>query len=119
MSNRKLYINIMDRLLNAYNNKNDNKGLISEDEYPTINEMISLGYLNKNAFAKLESGNAGIICMDYIGDYPLTAKGKEYYEMDWYEVLKQSGAYQIIRDVSAFVGAAAGIVIAALELFKK
>lgn len=117
MNDRKVYLGIMNKLLHAYYGGERGETEITESEYALIDAMISLGYLNKGSFAKLESGSLGIIRMEYAGGYPLTSSGKEYYDMGWYQFLKQSSTYQLIRDIAAFIGAIAGVAIGVLSLF--
>ncbi len=116
MKNRKEYIKIMKKLLQIQKDGNNRNTPIDKDDYSLIDEMIGLEFLNNTAFVKFESGNAGIVRYDYTGKYPLTPKGKKFFEMGWYQNLKESNGYQLIRDIAAFIGAAAGIVIGIIKV---
>lgn len=104
----------MKKYLMAYGNAHTIT--IEKDEYLIIDELLSLGYLNRESFVKFEERKGKIVQMNYLGEYPLTLLGKGYYDMRWYQVFKESGKYQIIRDVAAFFGAIAGILIGVLSL---
>lgn len=114
MNERKRNIAFMKYLLTRHFKKR-NESKFTEEQIALIQELTALGYLNSSAFDIMGSGGKIWDCA-MSDEYPLTAKGKEYIEMGWYKSLQQSGKYQLIRDIAAFIGAAAGVVIGILKI---
>jgi hypothetical protein len=115
MGERKRNLNFMNLLLYKYTSESNNLNFTKE-QIILVQELIALDYLNPSAFDLLKGGSEIYACA-MTGDYPLTARGKEYMDMGWYKTLQQSGKYQLIRDIAAFIGATAGIAVGILRIF--
>lgn len=117
MSERKRNIEFMKYLIMIYSGK-EKESKFSKKQISLIQELTALDYLNPGAFDLLEGGDEIWACA-MKGEYPLTAKGKEYIDMGWYKTLQQSGKYQLARDIAAFMGAAIGIIISIISIISK
>ncbi|MBN2160255.1 MAG: hypothetical protein JW807_12730 [Spirochaetes bacterium] len=114
MSDRKNNINLMNLLVKIYNGS-EKKPRFSLEQVRLLQELVTIGFLNPSAI-KFIGDSQGVSQCAMTGEYPLTIEGKEYMEMGWYKSLQQSGKYQLVRDIAAFIGAAAGVVIGILKI---
>ncbi|OHD65884.1 MAG: hypothetical protein A2176_03490 [Spirochaetes bacterium RBG_13_51_14] len=114
MGKRKRNVSFMKLLLNIHNGVTKDS-TFSTDDKDLIQELTALGYLNSSAFALMKRGSEIYKCA-MTGEYPLTAKGEEYMDMGRYQALRQSSKYQLVRDIAAFIGAAAGLVIGIIKI---
>ncbi|HQH99434.1 MAG TPA: hypothetical protein PLM53_20285 [Spirochaetota bacterium] len=117
MGDRKRNIDFMKDLLSIYNGQ-ENKSGFRKEQISLIQELLALDYLNDSSFS-FNKGGGEIWACAMTGEYPLTAKGREYIEMGWYRSLQQSGKYQLARDIAAFIGAAIGIIISIINIISK
>jgi hypothetical protein len=117
MSDRKRNVEFMNYVLLIYSGKKK-QSKFSKEQISLIQELLALDYLNDLAFS-FNKGGGEIWACAMTGEYPLTAKGKEYMDMGWYKTLQQSGKYQLVRDIAAFIGAAIGIIISLINIISK
>jgi len=114
MSERKNNINLMKLLLNIHNGS-EKKPRFSLEQVRLLQELETIGFLNPSAI-RFIGDSSGVSQCAMTGEFPLTSKGKEYIEMGWYKSLQQSGKYQLVRDIAAFIGAAAGVVVGIVKI---
>ena len=114
---RKNRVRIMKKLLELYNNGNPIKReyQIEKMDVPTVMILKAHGSLMNEAFPVSRDHDDNVCVSYYATIYPLTSSGEEYMNRGRYIRLKETTAFNVIRDGATAIGFILSILLTVMK----